>query len=310
MVQVTPVDSIIRYGTGDIFIWFDNQTWYRRRVDLFGEELEIGLKDKFQGHWYPEQPSKGSGYRCLKGNGDEVDPVVVVAAIKAGLDIVEVRSYLPEDLTLWIDPSEVSYKIGEKGPVKILYSDRKDEDGTDTVDKEVQAASRTFNPEAQTFTPESQQSFTPDMLAFTPDVAAFCSDSSQSFQPIDSLSSSLSNLSLSPSSPVPPGTWSTATSPSSNLFSSALTSSSNVPSSVMGPRPETPADSSLRQPWPRLSLDPQSSRLMSSDPTASPRQSLVTTSGNSRETSPVHSDPDLCLHVTPELNFYWTSNRE
>ncbi|KAK0045391.1 protein Tob1 [Biomphalaria pfeifferi] len=208
----------------------------RRRVDLFGEELEVGLKEKFQGHWYPEQPSKGSGFRCLKGNGDEVDPVLVYAAVKAGLDITEVRSYLPEDLTLWIDPSEVSYKIGEKGPVKVLYSDRKDEESNENIDREVQAASRTFNPEAQTFTPESHQAFTPDLLAFTPDVAAFCSDSTQSFQPIDSLSSSLSNLSLSPSSPVPPGTWSTATSPSSNLFSSAMASPNIVPPSLVGPR--------------------------------------------------------------------------
>ncbi|CAL1526367.1 unnamed protein product [Lymnaea stagnalis] len=213
----------------------------RRRVDLFGEELEVGLKEKFQGHWYPEKPSKGSGYRCVKGNGDEVDPVLVAAAIKAGLDIIEVKNYLPEDLTLWIDPSEVSYKIGEKGPVKVLYSDRKDEDGNDNADREVQAASRTFNPEAQTFTPEAH-TFTPDILAFTPDVTAFCSDSSQSFQPIDSLSSSLSNLSLSPSSPVPPGTWSTVTSPSSNLFSSALPGPSMAPPSMapptlLGPRP-------------------------------------------------------------------------
>ncbi|XP_059144702.1 protein Tob1-like [Physella acuta] len=216
----------------------------RRRVDLFGEELEIGLKEKFQGHWYPDRPSKGSGYRCVKGNGDEVDPVLVAAALKAGLDIVEVKSYLPEDLTLWIDPSEVSYKIGEKGMVKVLYSDKKDDDGNDNVDKEVQAASRTFNPEAQTFNPEAQtftpesQVFTPDVLAFTPDVTAFCSDSTQSFQPIDSLSSSLSNLSLSPSSPVPPGSWSTATSPSSNLFNSAL-NTAMVPPGLLGPRPNS-----------------------------------------------------------------------
>lgn len=30
----------------------------RRRVNLFGEELEKALKDRFQGHWYPEKPFK------------------------------------------------------------------------------------------------------------------------------------------------------------------------------------------------------------------------------------------------------------
>ena len=237
----------------------------RRRVDLFGEELEVGLKEKFQGHWYPERPSKGSGYRCVKGNGDGIDPVLVEAATKAGLDIFEVKTYLPEDLTIWIDPSEVSYKIGERGVVKVLYSEPKEDTsvaGTCPDDTEIQAVSRGFNPDAETFTPESLQqpalpvaselsfspqsldasptssllahsggstTFTPDLLAFTPDVTAFCTSDAtslgpnmSSFQPIDSLSSSLSNLSMSPSSPVPPsGPWSTAASPSNKLFNSA-----------------------------------------------------------------------------------------
>lgn len=30
----------------------------RRRVNIFGEELEKALKEKFQGHWYPEKPFK------------------------------------------------------------------------------------------------------------------------------------------------------------------------------------------------------------------------------------------------------------
>lgn len=34
----------------------------RRRVNIFGEELEKALKDKFQGHWYPEKPFKVSIY--------------------------------------------------------------------------------------------------------------------------------------------------------------------------------------------------------------------------------------------------------
>ncbi|GFN78456.1 protein tob1 [Plakobranchus ocellatus] len=239
----------------------------RRRVDLFGEELEVGLKEKFEGHWYPDRPSKGSGYRCVKGNGDGIDPVIIDAATKAGLDIFEVKTYLPEDLTIWIDPYEVSYKIGERGVVKVLYSDRKNDNSfsaaDNTVHKEPQSDSRGFNPDAETFTPESLQqnalsafsdmgfssptledscsssvfaqaavngatAFTPDLLAFTPDVTAFCtsdaptvSQGMSSFQPIDSVSSSLSNLSISPSSPIPPsGTWSTAASPSTKLFSS------------------------------------------------------------------------------------------
>ena len=112
----------------------------RRRVDLFGEELEKGLKKKFEGHWYPDKPFKGSGYRCVRCNGEKVDSVIMNAARNAGLDLEEVKNYIPEEMTLWIDPSEVSYRISEKSPIKILYSDRHEDEGCDTMDREVQAA--------------------------------------------------------------------------------------------------------------------------------------------------------------------------
>lgn len=34
----------------------------RRRVNLFGEELEKALKEKFVGHWYPEKPFKVNSF--------------------------------------------------------------------------------------------------------------------------------------------------------------------------------------------------------------------------------------------------------
>lgn len=165
---------------------------------MLAEELERGLKKKFQGHWYPDKPFKGSGFRCVRMSGENVDPVFTYAATECGLSLEEVKSYLPEELTIWIDPAEVSYRIGEKGQIKILYSDRKD-DSTETADREVQAAGRTFNPDAQCF------------------------------KPIDNLSASLNNLCLSPvmlspSSPTSSKGWSASasTSPSSSLFNSTL----------------------------------------------------------------------------------------
>lgn len=176
----------------------------RRRVNLFGEALEIGLKKKFEGHWYPDKPTKGSGFRCVRVNGENVDPVMINATYDCGLNLEEVKSYLPAELTIWIDPGEVSYRISEKGPVKILHSERRDEEITERADREIQMSDRGFNPEAQCF------------------------------KPIDSLSSSLSNLSLSPgglspSSPSSSSGWpgSTSTSPSSALFNSDLSSHQN-----------------------------------------------------------------------------------
>jgi len=44
----------------------------RRRVDVFREELQRGFELRFVGHWYPEDPTKGSGFRCVKLAADKV----------------------------------------------------------------------------------------------------------------------------------------------------------------------------------------------------------------------------------------------
>ncbi|XP_069825025.1 protein Tob2 [Dendropsophus ebraccatus] len=123
----------------------------RRRADLFGEELERLLKGKYEGHWYPEKPLKGSGYRCVH-IGETVDPVVEQAARRSGLDIEDVRANVPEELSVWIDPFEVSYQIGEKGTVKVLYLE--DIESSTELDKEIKSS---FNPEAQAFIPITNQ---------------------------------------------------------------------------------------------------------------------------------------------------------
>ncbi|XP_057682625.1 protein Tob1b [Corythoichthys intestinalis] len=120
----------------------------RRRVNIFGEELESLLRKKYEGHWYPDKPYKGSGFRCIHV-GEKVDPVVERAAKESGLAIEDVRNNLPQDLSVWIDPFEVSYQIGEKGAVKVLYVDDNGENGSE-LDKEIK---NSFNPEAQVFMP-------------------------------------------------------------------------------------------------------------------------------------------------------------
>ncbi|XP_043931659.1 protein Tob2 [Protopterus annectens] len=122
----------------------------RRRADLFGEELEKLLKQKYEGHWYPDRPLKGSGYRCIH-IGEIVDPIVEEAAKRSGLDTDDVRANVPPELSVWIDPFEVSYQIGEKGPIKVLYMD--DVENAE-LDREIKSS---FNPEARVFVPIGSQ---------------------------------------------------------------------------------------------------------------------------------------------------------
>ncbi|XP_015603287.1 protein Tob1 isoform X2 [Cephus cinctus] len=156
----------------------------RRRVNIFGEELEKALKDKFKGHWYPEKPFKGSAFRCLK-TGDPVDPVLERAAKESGVPIQDILENLPTELAVWVDPGEVSYRIGEKSAVKILYSEAADPHDETSADREV---TKTFNPEAQCF------------------------------RPIEAVGTSLGGLSLSPksTSPFPSSIGSNASNGSSN----------------------------------------------------------------------------------------------
>lgn len=182
----------------------------RRRADLFGEELERILVSRFEGHWYPDAPLRGSAFRCLH-LGAPRDPVVDLAARRSGLDTEEVRANVPPELSIWIDPYEVSYQIGEKGAVKVLYMEDppslgvegETSEGTGAITKGdvelEEGKSLGFNPDAQVFVPIGGQ-VSPVMLP--------------------SLSSSPTPLCqglfsyAGPSTPTNPSTHSNASSPS------------------------------------------------------------------------------------------------
>lgn len=59
----------------------------RRRVDAFAEEVEKGIVAKFEGHWYPDNPSKGAAYRCINVSGEKIDPLFIYAAVNSGINM-------------------------------------------------------------------------------------------------------------------------------------------------------------------------------------------------------------------------------
>jgi hypothetical protein len=95
----------------------------RRRVNMFGEELEKYLKIKYQDHWFPDNPYRESGYRCIKISADNVDLTLIKAANDSGMVLQEILKTLPSNMSLWMDPGEVSYRLNEQGIVKIIYED-------------------------------------------------------------------------------------------------------------------------------------------------------------------------------------------
>ena len=89
-------------------------------MEKFRNALIEALRRRYRDHWFPEKPFKGSGYRCIRING-KMDPVISQAGESCDLSPQLIHSIFPSELTMWIDPLEVSYRIGENGSICVLY---------------------------------------------------------------------------------------------------------------------------------------------------------------------------------------------
>ncbi|KAM4726460.1 protein BTG3 [Anableps anableps] len=112
------------------------------KIELFVERLAVALQEKFKGHWYPESPSKGQAYRCIRINRfHRQDPDLLRACRESGVKYSDLG--LPRELTLWVDPGEVCCRYGEQNPcfsVATFSSD--DEDDKDVAKKVTSALER------------------------------------------------------------------------------------------------------------------------------------------------------------------------
>jgi len=91
-----------------------------RQLQTFSQSLQDILSEQYKHHWFPDRPCKGSGYRCIRIN-HKMDPLIGQAGQRIGLTIQQLYLLLPSELTLWVDPFEVSYRIGEDGSICVLY---------------------------------------------------------------------------------------------------------------------------------------------------------------------------------------------
>lgn len=82
------------------------------QLDALGRNLVCLLHEKYQGHWYPDKPTRGQAFRCIRINPWQfVDESLLQACARCGLEYS--RLPLPEEMTLWIDPFEVCGRFGE-----------------------------------------------------------------------------------------------------------------------------------------------------------------------------------------------------
>ena len=93
------------------------------QLQKFRDCLIEVFRRRYRDHWFPEKPFKGSGYRCIRING-KMDPMIGQAGEACGLSANFLHPIFPSELTLWIDPLEVSYRIGENGSICVLFEQK------------------------------------------------------------------------------------------------------------------------------------------------------------------------------------------
>ena len=141
------------------------------RVDTFRNTLLDAMVIHYENHWFPEKPFRGSAYRCIRIN-HKMDPLIGRAGVQCGLTEEVLFAILPNELTLWIDPEEVSYRIGEDGSIGVLF-------GNDCVSSESDSSS------------SSPTSSSPFQLEDSPPITdVFHSSCKNQFRTVDSFLSS------------------------------------------------------------------------------------------------------------------------
>ncbi|XP_027034397.1 protein BTG4 [Tachysurus fulvidraco] len=105
------------------------------------------LFETYKNHWYPEKPCKGQAFRCLRMNKAQLrDPIIDRACKQSGVDYENLG--LPKEITIWVDPGEVSCRYGEKTTpfcVTLLEGKRGDGEFSRRINNAVERASSDYH---------------------------------------------------------------------------------------------------------------------------------------------------------------------
>ncbi|XP_027628639.1 protein BTG4 [Tupaia chinensis] len=89
-----------------------HDTLSKQQIKDFAERLMTILFETYRSHWYPDCPSKGQAFRCIRINDQNKDPILEKACAASKVDFFHLG--LPKEMTIWVDPFEVCCRYGEK----------------------------------------------------------------------------------------------------------------------------------------------------------------------------------------------------
>lgn len=116
------------------------------KVDVFSQTLSTVMCTHYQNHWFPEKPFKGSAYRCIRIVNQKMDSLIKQAGERIGLGTSDLLRVFPSELTMWVDPDEVSYRIGEEGSIGVLYDANESSDSDSNSDANSTSSSLPASP--------------------------------------------------------------------------------------------------------------------------------------------------------------------
>ncbi|KAI8086310.1 uncharacterized protein BX664DRAFT_335494 [Halteromyces radiatus] len=94
-------------------------------ITLFKAKLYELLSERFLEHWDPEHPGRGNAYRAITIFNGQLDALLTLAAQQVSISPNTLLVHLPQEFVLWIDPSAVSYRVGDHGNIMDLFMDGK-----------------------------------------------------------------------------------------------------------------------------------------------------------------------------------------
>lgn len=96
----------------------NQQNLAQSQVNSFEKSLRAAMSNRCKGHWYPSDPTRGSGHRSTLSSVT-VDPILVSAGQAAGIrDIV---SRLPKCI-VWVNPGVVRVQLEEERHACTVFS--------------------------------------------------------------------------------------------------------------------------------------------------------------------------------------------
>ena len=90
------------------------------RIENFRNTVEKMMLERFENHWHPTKPLKGNAFRCLNIEDGILDPFLREVMKNTDLEIKELLAAFPQGMALWVDPSDVSCRLG-KGSITPIY---------------------------------------------------------------------------------------------------------------------------------------------------------------------------------------------